>query len=232
MSLPPHHHITGGHLRQEPLEWPQNQNATGNGQAPTGTSHNFPHPSGHQHATAAHYQYNSTIGTNIHPSPVVPQRFTTYNYNSSCLPPPPPTAHAHPFYPRTHPAPPHSHQNNNNMANAAVAQQIPRISIAPTPTTHPPPPHQRYANHTNNVQHRHKNNNNAPTATPNNNYAAKPTPTPNFKHRSLLKFEPSEGNEIDKFTLPETSKHALVSSEVWEKHRGTVKRKPLSMRMN
>ena len=138
MSLPPHHHITGGHLRQEPLEWPQNQNATGNGQAPTGTSHNFPHPSGHQHATAAqYYQYNSTIGTNIHPSPVVPQRFTTYNYNSSCLHPPPPTAHAHPFYPRTHPAPPHSHQNNNNMPNAAVAQQIPRISIAPTPTTHP-----------------------------------------------------------------------------------------------
>ena len=90
MSLPPHHHITGGHLRQEPPEWPQN--ATGNGQAPTGTSHNFPHPSGHQHATAAHYQYNSTIGTNIHPSPVVQQRFTTYNYNSSCLPPPPPTA--------------------------------------------------------------------------------------------------------------------------------------------
>ena len=38
-----------------------------------------------------------------------------------------------------------------------------------------------------------------------------------------MKFEPSEGNEIDKFTLPETSKHALVSSEVWEKHRGTVK---------
>ena len=217
------------------------------------------------------------------------------------------------------------------MPNAAVAQQIPRISIAPTPTTHPPPPHQRYANHTNNVQHRHNTpNNNAPTATPNNNYAAKPTPTPNFKHRSLLKFEPSEGNHyydeselendlkhavedlgvkrlvrgksdrndkvkcskgltdkvdraqcmcsqcalyrkfpckrrtilcgscskqerekphhqrgcyglllhakivtdsisepihlvIDKFTLPETSKHALVSSEVWEKHRGTVK---------
>ena len=62
MSLPTHHHITGGHLRQEPLEWPQNQNATGNGQAPTGTSHNFPHPSGHQHATAAqYYQYNSVI---------------------------------------------------------------------------------------------------------------------------------------------------------------------------
>ena len=108
------------------------------------------------------------------------------------------------------------------MPNAPVAQLIPRNSIAPTPTTHPPPPHQRYANLANNVQHRHNNaNNNARAATPNNNNATKPTPTPNFKHRSLSKFEPSEGNHYyDESDLENDLKHAVEDLGVKRLVRG------------
>jgi len=89
-------------------------------------------------AGASHNNIPPTLGLGHHqhpnPSqvPVVGQRLTTYNNNSTCHPPPPLTVHAHPFYPRTHPSSLPSHQGEHmytnkqhqyNNLNAPLVQQ-------------------------------------------------------------------------------------------------------------
>lgn len=94
------------------------------------------------------------LGHHQHPNPsqvpVVGQRLTTYNNNSTCHPPPPLTAHAHPFYPQTHPLSLPSHQgehmytNNQhqyNNLNAPIVRQRHTPNPIPNFNRFPPKPH-------------------------------------------------------------------------------------------